>query len=164
MKHQHAAVCAVLFVLLFSCQTYNKNVTLENAAQKAAADISDKILKGNIAVINVSAQNRNLELQIIRWLENSLLANNHLEVVSRQQIDTVLQEQKLGASGIVDDASAQEIGHILGAAYVLSGELAKIGDRYILNLQLLEVETARLFYSNSFNIKELNEKPKPLRF
>jgi TolB-like protein len=64
----------------------------------------------------------------------------------------------------VDDKSAQRIGHILGADYVLSGELINIDGKNILNIQVLEVETAKLLYSSSFEIESKKEERIPMRF
>jgi TolB-like protein len=166
MKYYHIIICLIFVALFFACQTYAGKYILENATYEFSQDISNKITQGNIAVINIFSQNDNLSLQIIRWLENNLLRYGNIVVVSRQQINTVLQEQEFGISGYVDDMSAQRIGYILGAKYVLSGELINIGGDNILNLQVLEVETAKLVYSNSFKIEEVeeNKKNKPLRF
>jgi TolB-like protein len=153
-----------IFSLNLSCKTFSERYILEDAAYEAVKDISKKITNGNIAVISISSPGENESLQIIRWLENGLLQNREIGIVSRQQINAVLREQEFGISGYVDDASAQKIGHILGAEYVLSGELINIGGENILNIQILEVETARLMYSNSYKIKSKTEKNIPMRF
>jgi TolB-like protein len=75
-----------------------------------------------------------------------------------------LREQEFGASGYADDEFIQKIGHILGAEYVLSGELINIGNEKFLNIQVLEVETAKLMYSNNFKIESKKEVRVPMRF
>jgi TolB-like protein len=153
-----------IFSLGLSCKTYTGGYILEDAVYEAGRDISNSIVNGNIAVINISSRSENESLQIIRWLENSLLKNGKIGIVSRQQINVVLKEQEFGISGYVDDESAQRIGHILGAEYVSIGELIYIDSENILNIQVLEVETARLIYSNSFKIELKKEKEPPMRF
>jgi curli biogenesis system outer membrane secretion channel CsgG len=130
----------------------------EKAAQTAAMDISKRINSGTVAVVKIFSPNENLSLQIIRWLENQLLENRKLTVVSRQQINALLSEQEFGLSGYVDDESAQKIGHLLGAQYVLSGEIITVNGVSLLNVQVLETETAMLIYSKSFQIEDEQKK------
>jgi curli biogenesis system outer membrane secretion channel CsgG len=137
--------------------------SLENAVQTTAADISNKINDGTIAVVTISTSNGNLSLQVIRWLENRLVESGKLTIISRQQINAVLNEQKFGLSGYVDDESARRIGHIVGAEYVLSGEIIIVNGTSILNIQVIETETAMLIYSNSFQIEDKQEEPEKSR-
>jgi TolB-like protein len=127
--------------------------SLENAAQIAAADISNRINNGTIAVVKIFTSNENLSLQAIRWLENGLVESRKLTIISRQQINAVLNEQEFGLSGYVDDESAQLLGNLLGAKYVLSGEVIIVNGISILNIQVIETETAMLMYSNSFQLE-----------
>jgi TolB-like protein len=134
--------------------------SLENAAQTAVVDISNRINNGTIAVVNIFTSNENVSLQVIRWLENRLVENRKLTIIARQQINAVLNEQEFGLSGYVDDESAQRIGHLLGAKYVLSGEIIIVNGISILNIQVIETETAMLIYSNSFQIEDRQEEIK----
>jgi TolB-like protein len=151
-------------LLNLSCKTISERYILEDATHEAAFDISNKITNGNVAVISIYSQDENKSLQIIRWLENNFLKDGKTGIVSRQQINTVLREQEFGTSGYVDDESAKRIGHILGAEYVLSGELININGKTILNIQVLEVETAKLIYSDSFEIESKKAERIPMRF
>jgi TolB-like protein len=69
-----------------------------------------------------------------------------------------MNEQEFGLSGYVDDESAQRIGHLLGAKYVLSGEIINVDRMSILNIQAIETETAMLLYSNSFQIENRQDE------
>lgn len=52
-----------------------------------------------------------------------LMETRRFELVERAQIDKVLQELKLGLSGIVDEKTAKEAGRLLGADAVITGEI-----------------------------------------
>jgi TolB-like protein len=154
----------LILPLYISCKTVTGRFSLENAAQTAAVDISNRMNNnGTIAVVKIFSPNENLNLQLIRWLENRLVENRKLTIISRQQINAVLNEQEFGLSGYVDDESAQRIGHLLGAKYVLSGEIIIVNGISILNIQVIETETARLIYSNSFHIEDKQEKAKKIQ-
>ena len=84
----------------------NKTYTLEAAINNSVNNISKLVTNGTIAVINEFLLNGNENLQITRWLENGLLQSGKLDIISRQQINKVKEEQNLGMSSYVDDKSA----------------------------------------------------------
>lgn len=161
---KHRGILFLLIVMFFAYPLHASGNTdtgvysLENAVQTAAADISTRVNSGTAAVVNISTTDENLSLQVIRWLENRLVENRRLTIISRRQINTVLNEQEFGLSDYVDDESAQRIGHLLGAKYVLSGEIINLNERSVLNIQVIETETARLVYSNSFQVENRREE------
>src|SRR3989454_7594279 len=52
---------------------------------------------------------------------SELAANPGARVVEREELQRLLEEQKLGAAGRVDDATAARIGKLIGARYVVTG-------------------------------------------
>jgi TolB-like protein len=127
-------------------------MTLENATITVSVEINSENIKGTLAVININTQSDELSLQIIRMLESKLFRNRDLHLVSRKQVEATIAEQEFGLSGYVDDDSVQKIGHLLGAKYILTGEITKPESKFFLNIQILEAESARLVYSNIFEI------------
>lgn len=51
---------------------------------------------------------------------------DYTELITRDRIDQVIQEQQLGTSGLIDENSAATIGHLLGAHAILSGNVLQI--------------------------------------
>jgi TolB-like protein len=49
-----------------------------------------------------------------------------LEIITRAQMDQLMQEQQLSASGLVDESSAARIGVLLGAQEILSGKILQV--------------------------------------
>ncbi|WP_172636058.1 CsgG/HfaB family protein [Synechococcus sp. PCC 6312] len=58
-------------------------------------------------------------------LTNKLVQSGNFIVVERSQIERIIQEQNLGASGRVDAATAAQIGRILGVDVVILGSITK---------------------------------------
>jgi tetratricopeptide (TPR) repeat protein len=52
-----------------------------------------------------------------------------LRIVDRENMMTILQEQKLQLSGIVDDKTAVEVGKIVGAQIILTGSILKLDEK-----------------------------------
>lgn len=58
-------------------------------------------------------------------LITALLDTNKFRLIEREQLDKILQEQNLGASGLVDTQSAANIGKILGVKYLVMGRVTE---------------------------------------
>jgi TolB-like protein len=146
-------IFSVIFIL-FTVTLFPQQFTLNDATKTASQEINSKIPIGNLlAVISIKSLSDDLTLHIISLLETGLVNSEKLEIVSRKRIQSVMDEQNFGMSGYVDDNSAQRIGKILGAKYVLTGDMIKPENEYYLHIQVLETETARIMYSRNFEIK-----------
>lgn len=53
-------------------------------------------------------------------------AMEFLEIVSRDQLEIVMREQKLGLTGIIDEKTASEVGKVLGLHEILTGKITQI--------------------------------------
>ncbi|MBP2643683.1 MAG: Curli production assembly/transport component CsgG [Firmicutes bacterium] len=60
-------------------------------------------------------------------LATELAKNKNFEVIERQQIASVLQEQAFGQSGAVDTATAAKMGNLLGLKYIVYGKILSAG-------------------------------------
>lgn len=63
---------------------------------------------------------------VISNIKNDPAASEFLEIVSRDQLDRVIAEQKLGASGLLDDRTATKIGQLVGVHEIITGKLTQI--------------------------------------
>lgn len=63
---------------------------------------------------------------IIGSLLQDKAASEFLEIITRDQINTVLREQQLSTSGLVDENSVAGVGMILGAHEIMTGKILQI--------------------------------------
>lgn len=63
---------------------------------------------------------------IVSNVMNDSSATEFLEIISRDQLEQVMAEQKLGKTGILDDKSAIEMGKVLGVHEILTGSITRI--------------------------------------
>ncbi len=56
-------------------------------------------------------------------LTRELIASKRFEVVDRQTLGKIIQEQKLAASGLIDEKSAPALGKLLGASALIFGRI-----------------------------------------
>jgi len=146
----------ILFLLfnLFCMNLFSQQFTINETTINASQEISQRLPIGNsLAVLSIKSLSDDLTLHIIGLLETGLVHSERLQIVSRQRIQTVMNEQNFGMSGYVDDKTAQRIGRLLGARFVLTGEIIKPENKYFFNIQVLETETAIIIYSKSYEIR-----------
>ena len=72
-----------------------------------------------------------------------------LELVEREDMDSVLKEQKLALSGLLENTrNALAVGELLRAHYLLKGEYVFLGSDVLLTVKIVDVETSKTI---SFN-------------
>jgi TolB-like protein len=73
-------------------------------------------------------------------------------VISRGDMDQILQEQQFQLSGCASDECIVEVGKILGAQYMLGASLGRVGDTYTIDMRIIDVESSEIVRSTSFNM------------
>jgi len=66
-------------------------------------------------------------------------------LVERQEIEKVLGEQELDASGTVQPDSAAKLGYLTGAKVLITGRLFAAGDKYYMIAKIIGTETGRVY-------------------
>jgi TolB-like protein len=65
-----------------------------------------------------------------------------LVIVERAQLQQILEEMKLGMTGVIDDKTAQQVGKILGVQHLLLGSFMNMfGDKLRIDARIVAVET-----------------------
>jgi TolB-like protein len=131
-----------------------QNVSLDEAIKGAADELGKNLPKDSIvAVLNFTGGSDRLSSYVIEEL-NSAIVNGHLiTAVDRVQLDLVRQEMNFQMSGEVSDESAQEIGKLLGAQYIISGSIDNIGNAYRFRISAIEAKSASIQVSYSANVQ-----------
>ncbi len=78
-------------------------------------------------------------------LESNLLKFDHYEILSRNDIDLILKENRFQQTGIcTEEECLIEAGHILGVEKIITGTISMVGTTYNVVLKLIDVNTAKL--------------------
>lgn len=159
---------AILGMIFSLTSCVSNKYSLENVTYNIVQEMKIKMDKDDyLAVINNSTSIGSLDAQITTWLETNLLKTGKYRIISRQKIDAVMKEINFGLSGYIDDDTAQSLGKLLGANYILVFDIKTVDKKSFLNIQVLETETAILVYSNNLRVNISNDniqKQKPFRF
>ena len=84
---------------------------------------------------------------------SELAANPGARVVERDELQRLLEEQNLGASGRVDDATAAKVGKLVGARYVVTGTFIDFYGDFRVDLHLVNVETSEIMKVEKENMR-----------
>ena len=85
----------------------------------------------------------NLGKAVAAMLVTEFSGREGLQVIERSQIQDLLREQDLCFSGRVEDCAAQ-VGKLLGAQYILHGQITSIVDNLRMDIRAVDVETSEI--------------------
>ena len=99
---------------------------------------------GKLAVSILDFTGEDVQDKVLRacyqQLETSLIESNRFTVIEKSQRDELLKEQEFQSSGICDEACAVEIGKMVGAEYLMLGEIIGFADLYQVNIKIINIE------------------------
>lgn len=82
-----------------------------------------------------------------------ILARGELDLVERRLLDKILEEQRLGVFGIMDQDTVKALGKVLGVDAILTGTVVELkGDRVEINARLIHTETAQVLAADTVRV------------
>ena len=109
----------------------NKVVTKDQGFKDASVLLQECLTKGqySIAVLPFtgSAAQRSPTAKVQAYAMTALTETKDpfLKIVDRENMERILEEQRLGLSGVVDEQTAVRVGNLMGAKAVLMGEVVE---------------------------------------
>jgi len=82
-------------------------------------------------------------------LQDQLLKTGQFKFVERRRLGQIIEENKLGQSGLVSDEMAVKIGGLTGAKYIISGSVGNLDDTMVIYAQVTNVENGKIINSAS---------------
>jgi TolB-like protein len=119
-------------------QSGNMDIDSDNVRGQARASNQKPI----ITVLDFTSMSNELSTYLIKELSFALSSSTRFVVVDRQRLATIRKEQDFQHSGAVRDDTAVSIGKMLGAQYVITGELQDMKEFYRFQVMALNVETS----------------------
>ncbi len=113
------------------------------------------------AVLNFQSSDESMSKQgaeLATVLSADMSTSEHALMVEREEIDKVLNEQELGASGLVSADTAAKIGSLTGAQVLVTGRLFAVGNQYMVVAKIISTETSRV-YGVTTTIPDLSNLP-----
>lgn len=138
---------------VFILNSVNAASDMESGVQDLAKQISKNMIdnsKKKIAVVEFSNLDRTVTI-FGKYLAEELITNlfiispGQFEVVERSQLDKVIAEHKLSASGLLDAGAMNTIGKILGVDAIVTGSVTDLDSSVKINARLVSISTAKVF-------------------
>ncbi|MDI6726558.1 MAG: FlgO family outer membrane protein [Smithellaceae bacterium] len=89
-------------------------------------------------------ETKGLGEEIAATLTDGFARSGKVRVVERKRLQTIMEEIKLSASGLVDERTAIQAGRLLGANALVLGSFLKFGDSVRINVRVVKTETGEI--------------------
>jgi TolB-like protein len=86
---------------------------------------------------------------ITELFTSQIASLNKITVVDRRNQDAVVREMKFQVSDWADDGRAAQMGRALKAAYLIRGQVMKLGDQFFLSMTTLDIEKLEIVASTN---------------
>jgi TolB-like protein len=112
-------------------------------------------LKPTLAILDLDAQgvSRVEAGAVSDALRNAMAELKEYTVVERGQMQEILKEQGFQQTGCTSSECAVEAGKLLGARYLVVGGVGKLGETYVLNVRVVDVQTGVVVRVSSEKIR-----------
>jgi len=105
--------------------------------------------RSKIAVLDFDLKGAGFETEdmgaiVAEWFITAFVKDGRFDVIERGLLKKILNEQKLGMSGILDETTATKIGKLLGVKIIISGSVLKLQNILEINARIIDVETASI--------------------
>ncbi len=130
---------------------FNRNDKMDEVIQQVLSDLAAQSLNiSNVAVWRIRSQSAGLDVDLIRAkIISQLVSTNAFQVISRERLLELLDEQQLSLTGIIDEKTAVEIGNLTGIEGFIDGYAGFDGKQFILSLSLIETRTGKILWAAS---------------
>lgn len=127
----------ILFIAicLFLLPTYLLAEEVEEKLRLAILDLSAK---------DVSAMTSSKVSELLR---TTMFNTGLFTVIERNEMETILKEQKFTLTGCTDEKCGIRIGRLLSANKILVGTVMKLGNKIIINARIVDVEKGKLDFA-----------------
>lgn len=142
--------CCLLLFLLSDATCYGE-------FKKTKIAVLDFELRGD------SFKTKDMGGIVAEWFTTTLVQDGRFEVVERALLQKIIEEQKLGMTGLIDESSSAEIGKILGVRTIITGSVLQFGETIEVNARIINVKSGSIVAAenirsnSSDNLKEVIE-------
>ncbi len=102
-----------------------------------------------IAVLDFQVESSKREFQHLgkgfaEFISVELSRADEIALIDRKQRNAILDEQRFGISGAADEETAQQMGRLLAADYLVSGMIIDVAGLLVVTCELVSVETGEV--------------------
>ena len=134
-----------IFSLLLTAVFYTQSYAAEFKKTKIA--VLDFELRGD------TFKTKDMGGIVAEWFTTALVQDGRFQVVERAMLKKLVEEQKLGMSGLIDESSSAHLGKILGVKTIISGSVLQFQDTIEINARIINVSTGSIVAAENLRSK-----------
>ena len=110
--------------------------------------------KASYGFLDFSTDDKNsaVEKYITDALTEAVFNTGKVKIIERDNLEKIINEQKLQSSGLVNESQAANIGNIAGVEYVCYGTIKEIENGYTVSARVVDVESGEICAMSRANI------------
>ena len=152
LRNLKSSALTILFLLILCFPCFAKT-DIDSTLSQVATDIYSICPQNEIiAVLDFSAETKSLCDYISTSLTSNLTQSEKVRIVTRQHMDKIEKELDFQMSGYVSDSMALSICERLGAQAIVFGQIEELDNTYVLQVKMLDVETAAYMLFKTYSI------------
>jgi TolB-like protein len=93
---------------------------------------------------------------VAEWMTTALNKTGVFEVYERLSFNKLMEEHKLGMSGLMEEETIAKIGKMRGVDAIVTGSVIKFGDIISVTAKLIDTETAKIIDSGDIKVTDVN--------
>lgn len=115
--------------------------------------------KMRIAIMNMTGQgvSANITYSVSELMRTEMFNTGMFRVVEREQMDKIMKEAELQASGCTDTECAVKLGKIMSVDRMLVGSIVKIGTKLIINARIINIERGEMELADKVSADSEND-------
>lgn len=139
-------------IILITTYCFAKS-DLDSTIKETSADIQKRLNRNAIlCILDFSSSSKSMSEYIQAELITDIINNASIRIVTRAHLDKINKELNYQTSGYVSEETALSICRQLGANEIVFGQLEELDNKYMLQVRMLEVETASYLLFKSYEI------------
>jgi formylglycine-generating enzyme required for sulfatase activity/TolB-like protein len=157
MINKSSSLICLFWISFFLVASFEPGLCAEFKKTKIA--VLDFELKGD------SFKTKDMGGIVAEWFTTALVQDGRFQVVERALLKKIVDEQKLGMTGLIDENSSAQLGKILGVRTIISGSVLQLEDAIEVNARIINVSTGSIVAAENLrsentsdNLKELIER------
>lgn len=76
-----------------------------------------------------------------------------ITLLEREKMNKIIEEQKLGLSGLIDESDQIELGKLMSADYIIFGDIIDMADNLLISVRMADVTTGEIFWEDNLSAK-----------
>lgn len=120
------------------------------------ASLSAQEIVLSVSDFSVESDNTNykyLGKGISTLVAGELRRTKTVKILEREQLNRIIEEQKLTLSGLMDESKQVEIGQLLSADYIVFGEIIDMAAAVLISVRMADIETGEVVWEDSLTEK-----------